>query len=152
MDEHLVRAITAKEIRNYEDNGVVWLRQIIDPEWAQQVGRVGTRLASDPKGSAVDFTNLGLAANSPSAVEGFQARAVWVEPETAWGSPQQLHGAVLTEKIEEPVNIKRGHYLSITGVWREDSFFPGSPSTRPCPKSRQRSCAQPRSICMMTNS
>ena len=134
MRAELLREITLEEIRTYEEEGVVWLKQIIDPEWAKQVGENGIQLTADPKGSAVDFTNLGLVANAPKEVEGFHARSVWVEPEVSWGSRQQLHGTVLTEAAEVPKEVKRGHYLSMTGVWREHPFFADLALRSPLPE------------------
>ena len=123
MRATLLREITPEEIYTYEDEGVVWLKQVIDPEWAAQIGQNGAFLPKDPQGSTVDFTNLGLAANAPSRIQGFRARSVWVEPELAWGSSEQLKGTVLTEDVDLPSDTQRGHYLSVTGVWQANPFF-----------------------------
>ena len=93
MRATLLREITPEEIYTYEDEGVVWLKQVIDPDWATQIVQSGAFLAKDPQGSAIDFTNLGPAANAPSTIQGFRARSVWIEPELAWGSSAaQRHG------------------------------------------------------------
>jgi len=79
MNPNLRRPITDEEMRTYEEDGVVWLPGILDPEWADYLARGIDELVKNPQGQAVDFTNLGLAANTPEAVSGFQARDKWVE-------------------------------------------------------------------------
>ena len=118
MKTHLRRPITEEEMRTYEEDGVVWLPGILDLEWANYLARGIDELVKKPRGQAVDFTNLGLAANAPEAVSGFQARDKWVEGQSEWGSPRQLAGTVLLEDDIQPEPEKRGHYLSITGSWQ----------------------------------
>ena len=118
LNTNLQRPITDEEIRTYEEDGVVWLPGILDPEWADYLARGINELVENPQGQAVDFTNLGLMANSPEAVSGFQARDKWAEGQIEWGSPRQLAGSVLLEDGMQPEDEKRGHYLSITGSWQ----------------------------------
>ena len=118
MNPNLRRPITEAEMRTYEEDGVVWLPGILDLEWADYLARGIDELVKNPQGQAVDFTNLGLAANTPEAVSGFQARDKWVEGQNEWGSPRQLAGTVLLEDGIRPETDKRGHYLSITGSWQ----------------------------------
>jgi hypothetical protein len=118
MNRNLLRSITPEEIRTYEEDGVVWLRGVIDVEWATQLAAAIDDVVANPRGQAVDFTNLGLAADSPEKVSGFKSRGKWVAKENEWGAPQQLAGKVLLDDRVQPKQGRRGHYLSVTGTWR----------------------------------
>ena len=119
----LTRAITEAETRDYERDGVIWLREIIDPEWAQEVARAAERVAADPPRSFVDFTNLGLAADAPSADSGSRGGELWTAPDLDWAAPKHLAGKVLLEEVAELAPDARGHYLSIANCWTLDPFF-----------------------------
>jgi ectoine hydroxylase-related dioxygenase (phytanoyl-CoA dioxygenase family) len=118
MNRALARSITSDEIHTFEEEGVVWLRGIIDPEWVRRLSSAIDDFLADPRGQAVDFTNLGLLASTPEQVSGFKAAGDWVEQKLAWGTPQQLAGKVLVDETVRPEEGKRGHYLSVTGTWR----------------------------------
>ena len=134
MDTNLQRPITDEEIQTYEEEGVVWLPGILDPEWANYLAQGINALVADPKGQAVDFTNLGLLANAPEAVSGFQSRDKWVEGQNEWGSPRQLAGKVLLENGIQPKEEKRGHYLSITGSWQVSATLRDVAISSPLPE------------------
>ena len=134
MDTSLKRPITAEEIQTYQEDGVVWLPGILDPEWAAYLAHGINELVTDPKGQAVDFTNLGLAANAPEAVSGFQTRDKWAEGQNEWGSPRQLAGTVLLEDSVQPEVEKRGHYLSITGSWQVSNVMRDVAINSPLPE------------------
>ncbi len=119
----LTRAITEAEKRDYERDGVIWLREIIDPEWAQEVARAAERVAADRPRSFVDFTNLGLAADASSAVSGSRGGELWTAPDLDWAAPKHLAGKVLLEEVAELALDARGHYLSIANCWTLDPFF-----------------------------
>jgi hypothetical protein len=114
MNRHLLRPITKDEIERYANDGVVWLRAALGPEWADGLRAAIDDLVANPRGEAVDFTNLGLAAISPQEVAGFRAAGEWLKRE--WGSPRQLHGNILLDKRVATQEGKRGHYHSITSA------------------------------------
>jgi hypothetical protein len=118
MNSKLVRTITPQEIQTYEEDGVVWLRGIIDVEWAYRLRHAIDELLADPRGQAVDFTNLGIAASAPQEVSGFQGIGKWEGLKQEWGSPRQLAGTVLIDKRVQAEEGKRGHFLSMTGTWK----------------------------------
>ena len=111
MNPNLRRPITAEEIRTYEEDGVVWLPDILDPEWADYLARGINELVKNPQGQAVDFTNLGLAANTPEAVSGFQARDKWVKGQNEWGSLRQLAGTGAARRRHAAGNGQAGPLL-----------------------------------------
>ena len=49
MDTNLWRPITDKEMRTYEEDGVVWLPAILDPEWADYLARGINELVKNPQ-------------------------------------------------------------------------------------------------------
>lgn len=119
MNRSLLRPITPEELRTYEEDGVVWLRGIVDEQWPSQLAAAINDLIVSPRGQAVDFTNLGLAANAFSAeMSSFTPSGKWAEPEREWGSPRQLAGRVLEDEKVQPAPGRRGHFLSMTGTWQ----------------------------------
>jgi len=115
VNRKLLRPITEEEFRTYERDGVVYLPNIIDVEWARQLGNVIDDLAGRSETPAaqadqvLDLTGLALAAGSSAA-----APPPGV-PE--WGSPRQLAGRVAFDKRVRPKS-SRGHFLSITSAWQ----------------------------------
>jgi len=119
MNRRLLRPITPEEIRTYEEDGVVWLRGILDARWASQLAIAIDELIVSPRGQAVDFTNLGLAATTIAEERsGFTPTGKWAQAEHEWGSPRQLAGSVLIDEKVQAAPGKRGHFLSMTGTWQ----------------------------------
>jgi len=119
MQYGLLRSITPDEIAQYEQDGVIWLRHIIDSDWALKLGGAIDEIIADPRGHAVDFTSIAVAVSHADEVKGFQASGDFLEKE--WGSPRQLNGQVL---LDEGVNVEgtRGHYLSISSAFLMHPF------------------------------
>ena len=55
MNPNPRRPITAEEIRTYEEDGVVWLPDILDPEWADYLARGINELGQKPPGAGGGF-------------------------------------------------------------------------------------------------
>jgi len=60
MNRSLLRPIMPEEICAYEEDGVVWLRGILDVHWVSQLAAAIEEIIVNPRGQAVDFTNQGL--------------------------------------------------------------------------------------------
>ena len=123
MIRQLSRRISPEEIDSYEQAGVVRLRGVIDPGWADEIQAASERVAASPPSSSVDFTNLGLAANSPEQVAGSRGGEDWTADDVDWGTANQLAGNVLLEEAVEATSESRGHFLSVTNCWRVDPLF-----------------------------
>ena len=116
MNRNLTRPITDEEIRTYDRDGVVWLRDILDLEWVRQLGDAIDELVESrtdkPADQVLDFTDLAVAstsdeqANAPGPAEG---------PE--WASPRQLAGRLALDDRVKPKS-RRGHFVSITSAWQ----------------------------------
>jgi len=135
MNRNLLRPITPEEIHRYEEDGVVWLRGILDVQWAVQLAAAIDELIASPRGQAVDFTNLGLAANAlAEEMSGFKPTGKWAESEHEWGSPRQLAGKVLVDDRVRPAEGKRGHFLSVTGTWQRHPLIRELALSSPLPE------------------
>ncbi|HKS18511.1 MAG TPA: phytanoyl-CoA dioxygenase family protein [Bradyrhizobium sp.] len=113
------RPVTADEIATYRRDGVVLLKGILGREWVELLDRAIDDLARNPKGQAIDFTGLSMAAAGAAA--DVVAEGEWKkesEPgKKAWASPTALATNILREKAEVKEG-ERGHFLSLTGVFR----------------------------------
>ncbi len=123
MKSQLSRQISADEISRYEQDGIVWLRGIIDPQWAHEIQAAAARVAARPPASSVDFTNLGLAADAPQQISGARGGEDWTAADVDWGTAAQLAGNVLLDDAAELSPSERGHFLSVTNCWRVDPLF-----------------------------
>ncbi len=111
----LVRPITDEELRLYDRDGVVWLRGIIDDEWARRLGVAIEELVAShgekQTDQVLDLTGLALAAESYAPAHATASTG----PE--WGSPRQLAGRLATDS-RVGRRSSRGHFLSITSAWQ----------------------------------
>jgi hypothetical protein len=116
MNQKLLRPITDEECQSYERDGVVYLPNIIDPEWARHLHEAINELVSwaetpehAEQDQVLDLTGLALTAGT--AMSPPQSGA----PE--WGSPRQLAGRVAIDKRVKPKS-GRGHFISVTSAWQ----------------------------------
>jgi hypothetical protein len=115
MNRRLLRRVTDNEVRTYERDGVVYLPNVIDIEWAAHLSEAIDELISWAKtpteqaDQVLDLTGLALAASSATASPPSGA------PE--WGSPHQLAGKVALDTRVRPKSA-RGHFVSITSAWQ----------------------------------
>jgi hypothetical protein len=116
MNRNLVRPISDGELADFERDGVVWLRGIIDPEWARRLGAAIDELAAGqndkPADQVLDLTGLALAAEAVAADGPPTPTGV-----SEWGSPRQLAGRLARDARVKP-GTQRGHFLSITSAWQ----------------------------------
>lgn len=120
----LLRPISDAEVSTYERDGVVHLRDIVDPQWAQLLAEVISDAVLRPPRTAADMTNLGLLANAPDQVQGFIAGADWIDSndyaEATKEAPMGLQGTIL---VDDKVNAEagqRGHFFHAGNVWFYD--------------------------------
>jgi len=115
MNRKLIRPITDEELRVYERDGVVWLRDIIDVDWARRLAAAIDELlyshGGKPADQVLDLTGLALAAEAIAPASATASNG----PE--WGSPRQLAGRLA---VDSRVGRRagRGHFLSITSAWQ----------------------------------
>ncbi len=116
MNRNLLRPLSHDELATYEHDGVVWLRNIIDAEWARGLGAAIDELVESredkPAQQVLDLTGLALAATAVTSETPPVPRG---GPE--WGSPRQLAGRVALDAAVRPKS-RRGHFLSITSAWQ----------------------------------
>jgi hypothetical protein len=116
MNRKQLRPITDDEVRTYERDGVVYLPDIIDIEWAAHLGKAIDELISWAEKPAaqvdqvLDLTGLALASTSSAATLPPSG-----SPE--WGSPRQLAGKVALDTRVRP-RSSRGHFVSVTSAWQ----------------------------------
>lgn len=121
MTPDTLRPITDDELRIYRQDGVVWLKGIIDLAWVEELRTAITELMADPPPSAVSLTNLGLLADAPEQVRGFVAGEMWGRAKEQWGNADYMRGTVLLDRtVPEAPPDGRGHFWSITGSWRKN--------------------------------
>ena len=115
MNPKLLRHVTDDEVRTFERDGVVYLPNIIDIEWAKRLSRAIDELVSWAEKPAqqaeqvLDLTGLALAASSPTSLQ--------PAGPSEWGSPRQLAGRVAVDKRVRPKSA-RGHFVSVTSAWQ----------------------------------
>jgi hypothetical protein len=129
MNRNLLRPITQEELETYERDGVVWLRGILDPEWAKLLASTIEEILAKQIGQTIDFTGLGLAL----AGEKLAASGRWSDPDRDWGTPGQLNGNVLLDPQVKPVR-ERGHYISATDAWKAHPAMRELALRSPAPK------------------
>jgi Phytanoyl-CoA dioxygenase (PhyH) len=116
MNRKLIRPVTDDELLTYHRDGVVWLREILDVEWAERLGNAIDELIDSrtdkPTDQVLDLTGLSIAAASHAQTN---APAPAGNPE--WGSPRQLAGRVALDTRVRPQS-RRGHFLSVTSAWQ----------------------------------
>jgi len=134
MNNRLLRPITDEEMRQYYEDGVVWLRDIIDPEWAARLGDAIDDLVdqrdSKPADQVLDFTVMTLAAD---AVVSSSANGSSGEEAPKWGSIRDLVGNVSIDKTVKP-GRSRGHFVSITSAWQLHPFVRDLALASPVPE------------------
>ena len=121
---NLLRPISDDEVSTYERDGVVFLENIIEPEWAALLGEIVADTLERPPRTAADMTNLGLLANEPDAVQGFIAGADWISSndyaEANKEAPEGLKGTILMDEKVQPDAGRRGHFFHAGNVWFHD--------------------------------
>lgn len=121
MDTKLARPITAQELHTYEEDGVVWLPDIIDRSWAKLLEEIITDTLVNPPRTAADMTNLGMLANEPENVEGFIAGADWIGSndyaQATREAPAGLRGTILVDDRVDANTGPRGHFFHGGNVW-----------------------------------
>jgi hypothetical protein len=124
MDSKLQRPITAEELDTYNQDGVVWLPEIIDSAWAKLLGEIIADTITNPPRTAADMTNLGLLANEPDKVEGFIAGADWIDDndyaQATKEAPVGLQGTILVDDRVAAGDGQRGHFFHSGNVWFYD--------------------------------
>ena len=115
MNPKQLRHVTDDEVRTYERDGVVYLPNIIDIEWAKRLSSAIDELiswAEKPAQQAdqvLDLTGLALAASTATALP--------PAGPSEWGSPRQLAGRVAVDQRVRPKSA-RGHFVSVTSAWQ----------------------------------
>jgi hypothetical protein len=124
MNRNLLRPITEEEFRQYDEDGVVWLRGIIDPEWATRLGEAIDELydqrQKQPADQVLDLTGMALAADALASSSSNRSQTRQDDPK--WGSASELAGNVAIDKKVKP-GRSRGHFVSITSGWQLHPFL-----------------------------
>lgn len=118
MNLRPLRPVTEEEIQKFERDGFVHLKKILTDDWVELLDRTIETLAVNPSGQVIDFTTLGMMAESAATPATLVADGEWKDPKKrAWASPSAMANNILREDIAVD-NASRGHFMSITGVFR----------------------------------
>ena len=134
-----LRTITQEEITTYQRDGVVWLREIIEPEWALGMGWAIDAAIDDEHGFVLNLTNFGEEADNQANVDRADdhfhriIEALKEEVVGHWDDPIYHRGTVL---IDEQVgsDAKRGQFLSMHETWYTIPFIRELTHTSPLPE------------------
>ncbi len=136
-----LREITTEEIATYHRDGVVWLKAIIDPEWATRMGKAIDAAVNDEHGFVLNLTNYGLQADEQGAVAQRPAddhfhRTIEARPDEGaahWDDPTYLRGTVLLDD-EVGTHAQRGQFLSMHETWHSMPFIRELAHASPLPE------------------
>ena len=118
MNLRPLRPVTEEEIKKFERDGFVHLENILSEDWVKLLDRTIEALAANPSGQVIDFTTLGLMAESEETAHALVAEGEWKDPrKRAWASPAAMANHILREGVEVKTE-QRGHFVSMTGVFR----------------------------------
>ena len=122
-----LRTITQEEITTYQRDGVVWLREIIEPEWALGMGRAIDAAIGCEHGFVLNLTNFGEEADNQANVDRADdhfhriIEALKEEVVGHWDDPIYHRGTVLIDEQVGSVEYLRGSHRD--GTIYKCSYF-----------------------------
>lgn len=136
-----LRKITPAEIEAYQRDGVLWLKEIIDPAWATGMGRAIDAAISHEHGFVLNLTNYGIEADKQGAGSQRPAddhfhrtlEARHDDGGAHWDDPAYLSGTVLLDD-QVGADAERGQFMSMHETWHTVPFIRKLATASPLPE------------------
>ncbi len=130
MTARLIRPVTDQEIADFERDGVVWLRGIIDPADARKMGDDIDAAVRAEQGYLLDLTAFANAADDQQIQEQIKssdfaeaAKQQQGESDTHWDDPSYLAGSILRDQdVADDEGAEKGRFTSFNDAWRSMPF------------------------------
>src|SRR5579871_415696 len=128
MKRDMRRAITEQELRTYEEDGVVWLRGILDERWVTMLAEAIDEMLVNPIAQMLDFTGLGMAMAQQAGRSG-----IW-RGDNSWNTAAKISQDVLLDDRVRPAPEQRGHFICATETWKHSPAIRELALQSPVPK------------------
>jgi Phytanoyl-CoA dioxygenase (PhyH) len=125
MQPKLLRSITREEQETYERDGVVHLKNIIDPAWAQALAQNIDKEVARSDGLKLDLTGLSMTSSGDQQEN--LTSAEWSERQKAgeivFADPRLIKGNVLEDSRVVVDDKARGHFISVNHTRKRNQFM-----------------------------
>ncbi len=92
MTHDMLRTITDEDLRAYEEDGVLWVRGILDQSWVILLAKAVEDMLVHPIAQMVDFTGLGMAMAQEAGRSG-----IW-KGDNSWNTATKISQDVLLDE------------------------------------------------------